>query len=65
MFHLYGWEDFNIIYGIVLLECAIKLLKGIRNSTDQLNKLITCVNVYSLKIEVDRVDDFQRHHRKV
>lgn len=57
-------SDLNIVDGIVLIECAVRSLKEIRIDSDQLNKLISSAKVFSLKIEVDPVVDFQRHHRK-
>jgi len=52
-------SDLNIVDGIVLIECAIRSLEEIRNDTGQLNKLKSSAKVFSLKIEVDPVVDFQ------
>lgn len=57
-------SDLNIVDGIVLIDCAVKSLKEIRNNTEHLNNLISTAKVFSLKMEVNPVVDFQRHHRK-
>jgi hypothetical protein len=40
-------SDLNIIDCILLIECAVRSLKVIRNDTDQLNKLISkCLSIF-------------------
>lgn len=56
--------DLNIIDGIILIECAIKSLSEIRNDTNQLNKHISSAKAFPIKMKIDPIGDFEKHHRK-
>ena len=55
--------DINVVDTLEAAEATIATLRHLRNDEENLNKQIDAAIIFSHRIGIDAIEEYQRHHR--